>query len=205
MAWSAPRTWVTGELITAAIGNTHWRDEFKYLGGADGRGTSLPASPVDGQRYWFVANAATFVVWSLIWDAASAKWWKDGGPPLRSTVSASQTIGSSAAWVDLATPGPSVTAPITMVFRAKFGALLTKVNAQANDFRVAIDVAGTRSSEELQWNDVNAAADVLTGTWADELSAASGNVIKLLYYATWTGTGVQFGRRFLEIDPVYVT
>lgn len=26
MAWSAPRTWVTGELVTAAIGNAHWRD-----------------------------------------------------------------------------------------------------------------------------------------------------------------------------------
>ena len=28
MAWTAPRTWVTGELVTAAIGNVHWRDNF---------------------------------------------------------------------------------------------------------------------------------------------------------------------------------
>lgn len=28
MAWTTPRTWVTGEIVTAAIGNTHWRDNL---------------------------------------------------------------------------------------------------------------------------------------------------------------------------------
>lgn len=28
MSWTAPRTYTTGELITATIGNTHWRDNF---------------------------------------------------------------------------------------------------------------------------------------------------------------------------------
>lgn len=31
MAWTAPRTWVTGELVTAAYMNTHVRDEFLYI------------------------------------------------------------------------------------------------------------------------------------------------------------------------------
>lgn len=31
MAWTTPRTWVTGELVTAALGNTHWRDNLDYL------------------------------------------------------------------------------------------------------------------------------------------------------------------------------
>ena len=31
MAWTAPRTWVSGELVTAAIGNVHWRDNLSYL------------------------------------------------------------------------------------------------------------------------------------------------------------------------------
>jgi len=26
MAWTAPRTWVAGELVTASMGNVHWRD-----------------------------------------------------------------------------------------------------------------------------------------------------------------------------------
>ena len=31
MAWTTPRTWTTGELFTAAIGNTHIRDNLNYL------------------------------------------------------------------------------------------------------------------------------------------------------------------------------
>ncbi len=31
MAWTAPRTWVVGELVTAAFMNIHIRDNFLYL------------------------------------------------------------------------------------------------------------------------------------------------------------------------------
>ena len=31
--WTAPRTWVAGEIITADIGNAHWRDNLLYLKG----------------------------------------------------------------------------------------------------------------------------------------------------------------------------
>lgn len=31
MAWTTPRTWVHGELVTATIGNTHWRDNLNEL------------------------------------------------------------------------------------------------------------------------------------------------------------------------------
>lgn len=34
MAWTSPRTWVAGEVVTASIGNTHWRDNFKAIGDA---------------------------------------------------------------------------------------------------------------------------------------------------------------------------
>ncbi len=36
MAWTAPRTWVSGEIVTASLGNTHWRDNLRYLKGLDG-------------------------------------------------------------------------------------------------------------------------------------------------------------------------
>lgn len=31
MAWTAPRTWVAGEVVTAALLNTHVRDNLSYL------------------------------------------------------------------------------------------------------------------------------------------------------------------------------
>ena len=36
MAWTTPRTWVSGEIVTAALGNAHWRDNLRYLKGLDG-------------------------------------------------------------------------------------------------------------------------------------------------------------------------
>ncbi len=33
MAWTTPRTWATSELVTAALLNTHLRDNFNYLYG----------------------------------------------------------------------------------------------------------------------------------------------------------------------------
>lgn len=34
MAWSTPRTWVAGEIVTAAIMNVHVRDQFNAIGSA---------------------------------------------------------------------------------------------------------------------------------------------------------------------------
>ena len=34
MAWTAPRTWVSGEVVTAALLNTHLRDQFLEIGNA---------------------------------------------------------------------------------------------------------------------------------------------------------------------------
>ena len=31
MTWTSPRTWVAGEIVTAAIGNLHWRDNLLAL------------------------------------------------------------------------------------------------------------------------------------------------------------------------------
>lgn len=36
MAWTAPRTWATAEVVTAAMLNTHVRDNLKYLKGQGG-------------------------------------------------------------------------------------------------------------------------------------------------------------------------
>ena len=36
MAWTAPRTWVVSEIVTAALMNTHVRDDLRYLKGLDG-------------------------------------------------------------------------------------------------------------------------------------------------------------------------
>ena len=36
MSWNSPRTWVAGEIVTAALMNTHVRDNLRYGKGLDG-------------------------------------------------------------------------------------------------------------------------------------------------------------------------
>lgn len=43
MAFTTPRTWVTGELVTASIMNTHVRDNFSFLAGFGVAGAAFSA------------------------------------------------------------------------------------------------------------------------------------------------------------------
>jgi len=54
MAWSSPRTFIAGEIITASIMNTHVRDNLRYLHGDDGAPTiksGLVIDNTDGDEY----------------------------------------------------------------------------------------------------------------------------------------------------------
>ena len=83
MAWTAPRTWVAGELVTAALGNTHWRDNL------------LETAP---------AKATTAGgIFAATGSNAIAERIPDGA-----TVATAQTTASTS-YTDLATAGPAVT------------------------------------------------------------------------------------------------
>ena len=61
MAWTDPRDWTTGELVTAAIMNTHVRDNLDYL--YSNAGFALiqdEDKTVDGASFDFTSIAATF-------------------------------------------------------------------------------------------------------------------------------------------------
>mgnify|MGYP001592239233 CR=1 FL=1 len=47
MAWTAPRTWVTSELVTAAIMNTHIRDNLLALSTHEHTGAAGAGARVD--------------------------------------------------------------------------------------------------------------------------------------------------------------
>lgn len=99
MAWPAIKTWSVAEFVTAALLNAQMRDAFNWIGGADGRGTTLPASPVDGQLFVFVADATNGVEWLLKYnagDASSFKWHAIGGVPLRANGTSTAISGTLA-------------------------------------------------------------------------------------------------------------
>jgi hypothetical protein len=70
-------------------------------------GTALPASPVDGQEYFYVADATNGIIWHLRYRAASAsthKWEFVGGPPLAppvTNVASPGSVTATGAWQEI--------------------------------------------------------------------------------------------------------
>ena len=72
MAWTTPRTWVTGELVTAAIGNVHWRDNFNagvpvgygVVVAGDGTAPVLVAAPLSGYGFFSDSACTAGVKWA---------------------------------------------------------------------------------------------------------------------------------------------
>ncbi len=51
MGWTLPRDWTAGEIVTAAIMNTHVRDDLRYLKGLDGDTVFSDDIDVAGNKY----------------------------------------------------------------------------------------------------------------------------------------------------------
>lgn len=63
MAWTAPRTWVTGEIVTAAQLNGHVRDNLSYLKGATG---AVELDNAEMQAKWFQTFSLASGNWAYV-------------------------------------------------------------------------------------------------------------------------------------------
>lgn len=83
-SYTTARTWITGELVTASIANTHWRDNLTALSEKAliftlGDVAGVPIS-TGVKGYLEVPIALTVTGWSLVADAAGSMAidvWKD--------------------------------------------------------------------------------------------------------------------------------
>ena len=104
--------------------NTYVRDNIRAIMEADSRGTTLPSNPVDGMLYWYVADAARRIVWTLKYNAAGPagkQWEKVGGDPLEAVVELTEPIGGSGGYVGFTTVC-QLTVPLAGEYWAEFGA-----------------------------------------------------------------------------------
>src|SRR4051794_18254355 len=102
-----------------ALSYTLWteiKDNFDYLFGGGGIGTSLPASPVDGQPYTLVdSTSAPTYAWRIRYVSAASKWLFVGGSPLVAYTAAAAGASVSTSYIDGTSP-PTITVPIVGVY-----------------------------------------------------------------------------------------
>lgn len=176
MAWTAPRTWVSTEVVTASIMNTHVRDNF------------LETAPAQ-------ATAAGGLIVTSGSNSISARL------AVMFEVATSQTT-TSTTYTDLATAGPSLTTLSTGTTALIFiNSYIANDTAGAKSY-VAVDVSGASSSSPSDTR----ALRYESGAAADEVRAGTshlysgltpgGNTFKMQYRVSG-GTGTFANRSII--------
>ena len=175
--------------------------------------TSLPASPIDGQECYFLADSTFGVLWHLRYRAASAspyKWECVGGLPLTAEVTGQGTL-ASATYADIPTaPGPSLVAPLAGDYMLA-GASALADNQLSATFAalVAIQIGATVPSDNDVTNQLygvtNASGNTVSSLGSREYRrtvSAANTTIKVV--ARQAGGSPIVGVRSLAIRPVRV-
>jgi hypothetical protein len=108
MGWTNPRSWAVGEVVTAAIQNTHIRDLFRYLKGLDGAPTiesGLIIDNTDGDEYLKLPLLSTAEAATALADEGKVAFdeqthdqkWHNGSAVISAKDAASLYIASQAA------------------------------------------------------------------------------------------------------------
>lgn len=169
----------------------------------------MPASPADGQRIFYVADATNGVIWHLRYRSGSAstyKWEFLGGPPLYAEVQTGEAT-TSTTYADLATLGPGVTVPLAGDYNVEIGcqASISTLTAAAI---MSYAIGGTAASDDDQ---IRVRSPDATGSnnlgatvarTRRKTALAASTLLRAKYKAS-SGTGT-FTYRWMRVVPVRV-
>jgi len=170
-------------------------------------GTSLPASPADGQEAILVDSlTAPTYQWRFRYcaDITDAyKWVFIGGSAYNHFIATSEVQAAGGVWSNLATVGPRMTVPRAGIYEASYGAQLScagssafvQVGVGVGDFTTPAAYAGQPIGSGGWWASASGAVDLTV--------AAAGEI--RLKYAQWNVQNATFLGRYLNIRPKRVT
>ena len=163
-------------------------------------GTTLPASPVNGQEFYYEADAANGVVWHLRYDSSlrsgSGAWAFLGGSPLYIKDTAGGSAGDSA----VHNTGATLTLALSGLYNCQYGGkAATSVTGQAAE--LSLNAQATSVD--------NLSIQSSTGTWPYSMAGqhqaaitSPSSVVKV-QYGGGGGNG-SYSQAYLTISPVYV-
>jgi hypothetical protein len=170
-------------------------------------GTSLPASPADGQEAILVDSlTAPTYAWRFRYVASivsANKWLFIGGDPVIVTVETAQNV-QSLTYIDLATVGPQFTIPRAGEYLVGFGAEITSNNANANQMWVTLKngAAATADADGIYVSSVgNAMQTTIYAFREKQVTFAAAAVAKLQYRQNQTAAAFNAAKRVLRITP----
>lgn len=178
MAWTAPRTWVSGEVVTASVMNSHVRDNFLETG---------PAKASASGGFIMSTGANTLTERQISGDE----------------VSTSETT-TSTSYTDLATSGPAATVTTGTRVVVVLTAAVSGNSASMQMFMsTAISGATTQSASDnyALASETNASGDtmVFQGSQLTRFTTTAGSNTFTAKYRVTAGTGTWVNRRMIII------
>jgi len=179
---------------------------LKTAAASVGYGTTLPASPVDGQEYIFVdSTTSPTYQWRFRYNTGSSntdKWEFIGGIPARAFVVTTETTTSLTA-ADLATVGPSFTVPRAGIYSVVASAIMNNSASGSTWLRV-VNGAGTTTILTAGTQAQVRGTIFADGTLQDTTTArAASDIIRMKYYVDGNTATVE--NRSLYVTPVRVS
>ncbi len=172
MAWTVPRTWVTGEQVTAALMNTHIKDNLLAIGGtfvykASDETVNNSATLQDDDDLKFTVGANELWIFEAVLNMTDASngtadtKYTFTGPASSVAVFASHPAINSSGTFEVSVARPLASVEQTEGASAANGGRIHNVSGQ-------IDTAGTSGTMQLQWAQLTANASdlkMLAGSW----------------------------------------
>lgn len=200
----------SGELLTSALWNTYLRDNLNKLLERQHRVVTVPqflalTGLEDGDEVYVEVDATNEIQWHLRYKLSTTRWRFLGGPALWAEILTAEGT-TSATYVDLATAGPSITAPLAGVMEIDWGASLNVPSAPTNYLGYAAVKIGAAAA-----GDADAATNGAVGfapgasvARKKPKTVARSDAIKLQYRTPGGGT-LTATSRWLSFVPAYVT
>lgn len=200
-----------GQVLTAqaAAPGVGWATPAAGGGGAaPGYGTTLPASPTDGQEYILVDSVTNpSYQWRFRYNAGSAsphKWEFVGGTMLSAIVTTTESRNATT-YGDLATVGPQVTVPRAGEYQIELwshahggGSTLVQPWIAAK-----LGAAATSDADGLLIS-YTGNEDSRTQIWTRRTLAAS-DVVKMQYRSEATAAAAAWWERRLAVTPLRIS
>lgn len=199
MVWDATNTkWVAASSLAAGRPRAPRVTISTMAGGP-------PASPIEGDIWVATAVDANGTRWSFQYNAGSAsasKWEYFGGDPVIAEVTTSEAT-TSAAYVALATAGPSITVARAGDYNVEIGALISS-SSNGQRSRMSYDIGGTGAVDAdniqlCQAGGVNGAeASLARKRLKTAIAAATALTTK---YRGDIAVNSTFGNRYISVLP----
>ena len=164
MAWTAPRTWVTGETVTAALMNTHIRDSLLAIGGtfvykASDEIVNNSATLQDDDDLKFSVGTNELWLFQLVAHTTSAS----------ADVKYTFTVPASATMTWSRHPGHNTSdAFVPPITNAATDVESADAKGRAHNVWGRVDTAGTSGTVQFQWaqnSAIGSDTTVKAGSW----------------------------------------